>query len=101
MPRKKNKRRDVWFNIHITRIPKGLAWEEIKGRLKDSIRNQEGNYALPRGWDVQVGWKNKEEADMKWGEWSQELALSAASSSGFEKALIGYIRSVKDPRRHR
>jgi hypothetical protein len=52
-----------------------------------------GDYRLPRGYKVALGWRNKEFAAMKWGEFSREMEKSAQSSEGWDFAVLAYLES--------
>lgn len=88
MPRK-DKTRRLWLNVR-WKIAHKPSRETILKRLLESVEN--GTYDLPKSYKVQLGWRNKELAAMKWGEWKSELTDSAGSSDGFDLAVISYLK---------
>ena len=90
MPGKHKKRkRRLWLNVTVSGGVSGVSKAGFIRTLLESIQNK--TYKLPAGWDVSLEWKNKETADMKSGAWSDELAQSAKSSSGFDIAVKRYL----------
>lgn len=70
--------------------PKGTRKREL---IRELIRSVEGGdpYSLPDGWSAQISWSNG--GPMKTDEWSNALSESAASSEGFDLAVIGHLRT--------
>lgn len=86
MPRKSNSRR-LWLKVKFD--APGASDELVLRTLLQSIKN--GTYDYPRGWRVALGWSNKENGALKWGEWTKEMTASAQSSEGFAFAVQSYL----------
>jgi hypothetical protein len=83
--------RKLWLKV-LYKVPKHVSIERIKRTLIRSIHR--GDYKLPRGWQAVIEWRNKEDADMRRGEWKAELNASSSGdtgSQGFENAVITYL----------
>lgn len=80
--------RRLWLEVRF-KVPPGISREVVLSTLKLSIL--EKNYSLPIGWQVVIAWRNKENAPMKYGPWKGELVKSAASSDGFDKAVLAWL----------
>lgn len=85
MPKKS---RRLWLNVK-WKIKHKPSTGTVVRRLVESIEN--GTYDLPKTYKVAIGWKNKEEAPMKWGPWKEEMLASSASSSGWDAAVLEYL----------
>lgn len=84
----KKKPRRLWLNIKASNV--SVSTSEFVRTLLASI--EEGDYKLPRGWKVTLEWRNKEDAPMRSGPWTQEMSASAQSSDGFDKAVTDWLR---------
>lgn len=84
---KKTKTRHLWLRV-LYKV-EGVRKEIIIRTLIRSIKR--GDYKLPKGWRVVIEWRNKEDAEMRRGEWKEELTASAESSTGFDTAVTGYL----------
>jgi hypothetical protein len=80
--------RKLWLNIRFD-IPKTVPRERIVRTLVRSI--ERGDYKIPREWRVVIEWRNKEEVEMRRGEWTSEMKRSAQSSPGFDTAVTQYL----------
>ena len=80
--------RRLWLEVK-WKVPPGVPREIVIETLKQSVLN--GTYNLPIGWQVIIAWKNKENANFKFGPWKRELAKSAQSSDGFDKAVLSFL----------
>lgn len=87
--RRMKKPRRLWIGLEIVSVPKGTTRGLILDVLRESIMSKQ--YDLPEGWQINLRWKNSERAEMKIGEWSEELADSADSSEGFNYAVLSYL----------
>jgi hypothetical protein len=85
----RHKRRRLWVGLEVVAVPKGTPRGLILDVLKESIHSKE--YDLPDGWAINLRWKNAEKADMKIGEWTEELMDSAVASEGFNYAVLDYL----------
>lgn len=88
MPRKNNSRR-LWLKVKFdagTTPPKQV----LHALLKSIDR---GDYEYPKKWRVALGWSNKENGALKWGEWTKEMTASAQSSEGFQFAVRDYLEN--------
>jgi len=89
MPRKKEKKRRLWLNVTQT----GVKSVTRNGFIKRLIRSiEDGTYKLPDKWNVKLHWRNKEHAKMNSGEWQEEMTDSAASSEGWNLAVLSYLK---------
>ena len=84
MPKKK---RRLWLEVRF-KAP-GVHRDVVLQTLKDSIDS--GTYKIPKNWQVIIAWRNKENAPMKYGTWTQELKKSRKSSSGFDIAVLDFL----------
>ena len=82
-------KRRLWLGIEVVSIPKGTSRGLLLDVLKESIRSRK--YTLPTGWKINLRWKNSERAQMKIGQWQNELMDSAESSDGFNYAVLDYL----------
>lgn len=80
--------RRLWLEVK-WKVPPGIPRELVIETLKQSVLNK--SYDLPIGWQVIIAWRNKEKAKMKFGPWKAELTKSAASSDGFDKAVLSFL----------
>jgi hypothetical protein len=85
----KNRKRRLWVGIEVVQVPKGTPRGLILDVLKESINSKK--YDLPKGWHINLRWRNSENRPMKTGEWSHELTESAESSDGFNFAVLAYL----------
>lgn len=85
MPRRT---RRLWLEIKY-KVPVGISRDTVISVLKKSVENK--TYDLPIGWNAIIAWRNKENAPMRYGLWKQELQKSAASSDGFDKAVLSWL----------
>lgn len=83
------RRRRLWIGLEVVSVPKGVTRGLLLDVLKESIRT--GKYTLPDGWAVNLRWRNSERAQMKSGNWTDELTASADSSEGFNMAVLDYL----------
>jgi hypothetical protein len=83
----KKRHRRLWIGIraNIKHKPKP---ETVLARLKQSITD--GTYELPKSYKVVVRWRNAN-TDWKEGEWHTVMTESAASSTGFDSAMLGWL----------
>lgn len=88
MPRKNNSRR-LWLQIKV-KAP-GTSRRNAVVTLIRSIHK--GDYRYPSNWRVALGWSNKENGALKWGEFTSEMRKSASSSSGFDIAVEAYLEN--------
>lgn len=85
----RRKTRRLWLKV---KYDAGSASKELVLRtLLHSI--DKGDYIYPQAWRVALGWSNKENGQLKWGEWTKEMTASAESSEGFEYAVQSYLES--------
>lgn len=96
MPRKKRskKRKPRSFFLHIKvfrRSGKKLSAQKVLKTLIESI--EDGTYKYPKTWNVQIAWRNREEAQMKHGEFKKVMQESAGASEGFDSAVTQYLES--------
>lgn len=92
-----NKERRLWLNIKQSGVD--VSREKFIQTLIDSIEEGEGEYRLPKGWNVWIEWRNKEAAPMRSDEWSEAMQESAESSDGWDKAVLAWLRSKQKKRR--
>lgn len=86
MPRKT---RPLWLKIKFD-APHTTGKTVIK-KLLESI--ERGDYRYPREWRVAIGWSNKENGALKWGEFRNEMLASRQSSPGFDIAVSAYLEN--------
>lgn len=84
----KTRVRSLWMQVKFENTG-DASNDRVLRTLKRSI--ERGDYQLPRGWRVQILWRNKDGAEMRSGEWKAELTASAQSSDGFDKCVLNYI----------
>lgn len=82
------KDRRLWLNIKAENVT--VSKSEFITALMESI--EDGTYQLPSGWKVTLEWRNKENAPMRSGPWTQELKKSAKSSDGFDTAVTSWLK---------
>ena len=82
------KTRRLWLNIKASNVT--VSKHEFVLALIESIKD--GTYQLPKGWNVQLEWRNKEAAAMRSGPWSEEMANSHESSDGFDLAVTDWLK---------
>ena len=88
----RRKTRRLWLKV---KYDAPLATREtVLRRLLLSI--DKGDYIYPHAWRVALGWSNKENGALKWGEWTKEMTASAQSSEGFQFAVRDYLAAVRD-----
>jgi hypothetical protein len=80
--------RRLWLNVK-WKIRHDPSRETVLRHLVESIES--GSYDLPKTYKVAIGWRNNESALMKWGAWKTVLEDSAASSPGFDSAMLDYL----------
>ena len=85
----KNKPRRLWLKIKYS--APGASKKQVMKRLIQSIR--QGDYDYPDNWRVAIGWSNKQDGALKWGEWTREMIQSAQSSEGWDIAVMQYLES--------
>ena len=91
MPRKNNnRRRRLWINIKVR--AKEIDQETVRQTLVDAV--QRGDYVYPATWYVQLEWRNRENDIMKIGEFRAEMNKSRQSSTGFDEAVLKYLRET-------
>lgn len=89
MPRK-NKTR--YLRLQVKVYAPGVDAQTAKETLIRSIQN--GSYEYPKGWKVGIYWSNNPRSlEMKSGEFTREMRASRSSSTGFDYAVIDYLRS--------
>lgn len=85
---KPKRRRRLWLQIKFN--APGVSPRKVARTLIESIRR--GDYEYPEEWNVVISWKNKLFADMKTpGEFTEEMKMSAKSSTGWDSAVIRYL----------
>jgi len=87
MPKRKPRR--LWLKLKFD--APGASDELVIMTLLQSIRN--GSYEYPHEWRVAIGWSNKENGPLKWGEWTKEMNASAESSEGWDFAVMSYLEN--------
>lgn len=85
-----HKSRRLWLDIHVLRRPRGMTRGAVLEALLTSTRNR-GSFSLPAGLDVEISWRNKLDAPMRRGKWSEEMRESEDSSPGFSLAVESYL----------
>ena len=86
MPRKDNKNNPLQIRIRAVSLPKGVTPEKYHERLLAVIHE---GAALPRGWNVEIHWRNpstKVGATKQWRSDDFESAIDE-SRSGFVAAV--------------
>lgn len=91
----KTKSRRLWLQIkfspNITESRRVILDELLK-----SIDRGDYNYHKKHpAWRIALGWSNRENDEMKWGEFTEEMTASAQSSEGFEFAIRDYLESQR------
>jgi hypothetical protein len=86
----KNRVRRLWLKVKFD--APGATRKTVIDKLLKSIRN--GDYEYPQHWRVALGWSNKENGALKWGEWTKEMTASAQSSEGFDFAVEKYLETL-------
>jgi hypothetical protein len=81
--------RRLWLQIKFS-APNTYR-DDVKNTLIRSI--VKGDYQYPKRWRVAIGWSNKSEGEMKWGEFTQEMKNSRESSPGFDAAVLSYLEN--------
>ena len=88
MPRKKEKTRRLWLNVK-----QSGAKVKRNAFIKRLIRSiEDGTYRLPDKWRVTLLLRNRESAEMNEGDWQKEMEKSAASSEGWDLAVLSYLK---------
>ena len=90
MPRRKSRR--LWLQVKFNNVGSASRYDVLTTLLR-SI--EAGDYVYSRGWRVALGWSNKENGELKWGEWTKEMRRSAQSSEGFDFAVADYLESQR------
>lgn len=93
MPRR-GKTRKLWLKISFKKLdgrPTGNDVQYLREQLLASILR--GDYEYPRNWNVTIEWRNKDSADMRRGEFMQEMRASRRSSIGWDTVVYNYLRS--------
>jgi hypothetical protein len=85
----RRKTRRLWLKVKFD--APGVTRADVKKALIESI--QRGDYEYRSTWRVALGWSNKENGALKWGEWTKEMTASAQSSEGFEYAVLQYLEN--------
>jgi hypothetical protein len=85
----RRKTRRLWLKVKFD--APGASNELILKSLINSIDN--GDYWYPKSWRVAILWSNKEDGELKKGEWTKELRKCAQSSEGFQFAVRDYLKS--------
>lgn len=96
MPRKKNNHpRKLWLQIRVKgrNAPLTIPQNKVIDTLVDSIVR--GDYEYPSDWFVEIRWRNKEFDTMKVGEFTAEMEASRLSSSGWDSAVLSYLRGKR------
>jgi hypothetical protein len=83
--------RSLWIAVKV-RNAKGFTRQQVIDRLIESVMSRE--YSLPRGWRVELQWRNRFSAPMRTGSWTTELQRSRRSSSGFDLAVVQYLENL-------
>jgi len=91
MPRKRERPRKLWLGIEVLSVPRGTPRALLIDVLRESIRR--GDHTLPDGWQIEIRWRNRENAKMRTGPWQEELDKSARSSDGFDEAVLMYLEN--------
>jgi len=84
----RRKTRRLWLKVKFD-APVGIV--QVLETLIKSI--DRGDYIYPSNWRVALGWSNKENGALRWGEWTKEMTASAQSSEGFEFAVRDYLEN--------
>jgi hypothetical protein len=84
---KKPRSRRLWLKIKYS--APGSSPKTVIRTLLKSIDN--GDYEYPARWRVALLWSNKENGELRAGEWTKEMTASAQSSEGFEFAVRSYL----------
>lgn len=85
--------RKLWLRVLFSVPDKNIPRQRIIDTLISSIRR--GNYEYPAGWRVAIQWRNKANAPMRTGEFTEEMNASAQSSEGFDKAVLAYLEQAR------
>ncbi len=85
----KNKTRPLWLQIKFD--APGAYPNQVKKTLLQSIRH--GDYVYPSKWRVALGWSNKPDGELRWGEFTREMLASRESSPGFDAAVASYLEN--------
>lgn len=93
--RGKKKPAALELKIRPIRVPRGTTRGDIKQRLLDSIRR--GDYKLPTGWIIQIGWNNHPSRpdQMKFDEWENAMADSTQGGRGWDTVVSNFIRNMR------
>jgi hypothetical protein len=86
---RKPKTRRLWLKVKYD--APGVSRQDVLKTLMHSIDNRD--YIYPSAWRVALGWSNKENVTLKWGEWTKEMTKSAQSSEGFGYAVLQYLEN--------
>jgi hypothetical protein len=88
MPKQHN--RKLWLQIRA----RGVTDRRL---LRDTLiaSIQRGDYLYPAEWQVQILWRNRDDADMRVGEFTEEMHASRLSSGGWDKAVLSYLRGLR------
>jgi hypothetical protein len=82
------KNRPRYLRLSLRSDTPGASEKTVLDTLMAAI--QRGDYEYPKEWRVAIGWSNKPEADLRWGEFTAEMRKSAASSPGWDIAVLNY-----------
>ncbi len=81
----------ISIGFRIVQAPPGTTREDVKQVLTHSILGDyslpNGQYSLPEGWLVDVGWANGDN-DTKWDEWQNAMIDSSTYSRGWDKLML-------------
>lgn len=81
--------RRLWLEVKF-HAP-GASRKEVVETLIRSVRN--GTYDYPRNWLVGIYWSNQETGNFRSGEFQREMRNSRQSSSGWDEAVLSYLRN--------
>jgi len=87
---RKNRTRQLWLQIKFD--APGASRREVLKTLLSSVHR--GDYIYPKRWRVALGWSNKENGELRWGEFTTEMKNSRNSSPGFDMTVIQYLENM-------
>ena len=86
----RNRTRQLWLQIKFD--APGVSRREVIKTLLQSVHR--GDYNYPQKWRVALGWSNRENDMLRWGEFTQEMKASRESSPGFDMTVIQYLENM-------
>lgn len=79
----------VRLAIRTLQAPRGMTKDKLREILADSIDS--GDYALPEGLIVELGWSNNRSGPLRYDEWSNAMADSGDNGRGWDRLLLNYL----------